>query len=114
MGFDANTQIWLGVKAGPDGLNEVLRNVPDSIYDELEDNGETKLEGLKFRLFRHADEPMGFGVELLDHGWRNSAIEVNLSSLSQEVNEMRPKVKKVFVQLGITVEPKLWLATHLP
>lgn len=115
MGLDANSVIWLGVQLNP-GLSELpnpLENAPDDMYDRLEDKGEIQVAGLTFRKFYHADEPVGFGVELLDRGWREGSMELDLIVLNQKVQKLMPRVQTAFSVLKITVEPKVWLGTHL-
>lgn len=115
MGFDANSVIWLGVQLNM-GLSELpnpLENVPDEMYDRLEDKGEIQVAGLTFRKFYHADEPVGFGVELLDRGWRKGSTELDLVALNQKVQQLMPRFQVAFSVLKITIEPKVWLGTHL-
>ena len=116
MGLDANTVIWLGVRTrrGRSELYGLLKDLPEEVYDELQKNGEVEFEGLKFREFNHADEPVGFGTELLDQGWREGSTELDLVALNQKVQEMIPKVKLAFAKMMVTAEPKVWLATNLP
>ncbi|OGN22709.1 MAG: hypothetical protein A2918_01155 [Candidatus Yanofskybacteria bacterium RIFCSPLOWO2_01_FULL_42_49] len=111
MGLDANTVIWIGVQMGE--ATNPLENAPDEIYDRLEDKGEIQVAGLDFRKFYHADEPVGFGVELLDRGWRDGSKELDLVALNRKVQELMPRIKTAFSVLKITVEPKVWLGTHL-
>ena len=118
MGLDANTVIWLGVliRMGDTISGQAtnpLDNAPDEIYDQLEDEGEIQVAGLNFRKFYHADEPVGFGVELLNRGWRDDSKELNLVAINQEVQALIPRVREAFSVLKITVEPKVWLGTHL-
>jgi len=111
MGLDANSVIWLGVNE--DSVSEALGNLPDEMRDALDNVGEIELEGLTFREFHHADEPVGFGVEILDHGWRTGTINFNPSDLTQRVQDLMPKVTKAFQAMNINAEPKVWLGTHL-
>ena len=112
MGLDANTHIWLGVQMG-DSLDP-LGSAPDDLHDRIADEGEIQVAGLTFRKFYHAEEPIGFGVELLDRGWREGSMELDLDAMDKKVQEMMPRVKTAFSVLQITVEPKVWLATDLP
>ena len=115
MGLVANTHIWLGIQMGTvQGSLNPFWGVPEELYDRLEDKGEIQVVGLIFRKFYHADEPIGFGVELLDHGWREGSIEMDLAAMNKHVQHIMPRVKTAFSVLQITVEPKVWLAADLP
>jgi len=114
VGLYANTQIWLGAKVSDRReLGELLRDLSEEVYQQLEDCDEINFVDLKFRRFNHAEEPVGFGIELLDQGWREGPQELNLSSLAEKVQELMPKIKSAFIALGIKAEPKIWIATNL-
>lgn len=114
MGLNVNTQIWLGVKVEDrNELGELLQDLSEEVYQQLQDYDEIKFVDLKFRRFNHAEEPVGFGIELLDQSWRDGPKELNLSVLARKVQELMPKVKSAFMALGIKAEPKVWLATNL-
>ena len=112
MGLDANTHIWLGVQMG--NSLDPLGRAPDDLYDRIEDKGEIQVAGLIFRKFYHADKVVGFGIELLDHGWREGSMELDLIAMNNHVQHIMPRVRTAFSVLQITVEPKVWLATDLP
>ena len=115
MGLNANTHIWFGVRMGTDKYPQnPLWRVPGELYDRLEDKGEIQVVGLIFRKFYNADESVGFGVELIDHGWREGSMELDLNALSRKVQKLMPRVKTAFSVLQIPFEPKVWLATSLP
>lgn len=111
MGLDADTVIWLGV--GEKELDEVISGLLDEMCDELEDRGQIQIAGLTFRKFYHAEETVGFGVELLNHSWRDGDVNFDLASLFKKVQDLMPKAVKVFEAMNIKVEPKVWLGTHL-
>jgi len=114
MGMDANTQIWFGFRVDDRGeLSNVLANLPEELYDELQERDEIEMNGLEFRIFRHADDPVGFGIELLDQGWRDGPTVVDLPALVKKVQEMMPQVIHTLKTVGITNEPHVWLGTHL-
>lgn len=114
MGLDANTQIWVGFKENPHGdLGGIIALLPDHLYNELREYGVIEISGLEFRMFNHADEPIGFGVELLDQGWRNGPTKVDLAAMAKKVREMMPRVIETLKTVGITNEPNVWLATNL-
>ena len=114
MGMDANTQIWLGFKENFYGdLGGILALLPDHLYNELQEYGIIEIGGLKFRTLNHADELVGFGVELLDRGWRDGPFKVDLTVMAKKVQEMMPSVVNTLKTVGITNEPNVWLSTNL-
>lgn len=114
MGIDANTQIWLGFRENPHGdLGGIIALLPDHLHNELREYGVIEVNGLEFRIFNHADEPVGFGVELLDQGWRNGPTKVDLTAMAKKVEEMTARVVQALKKVGITNEPTVWLATNL-
>lgn|SRR3989338_7404602 len=114
MGMDANTQIWLGFRENPHGdLDGIFALLPSELYIELLEYGEIEVNDLEFRVFKHDDEPVGFGIELLDQGWREGPIEVDLADLAKDVRKMMPKVIRTLKTVGITNKPQVWLATNL-
>ena len=114
MGVDASTQIWLGFKVNyRRELISLLGELPEELYDELQEQGEIEMNGLKFRIFKHAYDPVGFGIELLDQGWRDGPTVFDLTALTKKVQEMTPRVVQTLKTVGITNEPNVWLATNL-
>ena len=114
MGVDASTQIWLGFKVNyRRELISLLGELPEELYDELQEQGEIEMNGLKFRIFKHAYDPVGFGIELLDQGWRDVPTVFDLTALTKKVQEMTPRVVQTLKTVGITNEPNVWLATNL-
>ncbi len=58
MGTDANTQIWLGFRVADRGeLSNVLAELPEELYDDLQERGQIVMNGLEFKIFNHADMP---------------------------------------------------------
>ncbi|MBI4158179.1 MAG: hypothetical protein HY505_00960 [Candidatus Yanofskybacteria bacterium] len=112
--MDANTQIWLGFRADGQGeLVDVLAKLPEELYDELQVRDEVVMNGLRFKMFKHADDPVGFGIELLDQGWRDGPTVVDLPALVKRIQNMMPSVVYTLKTIGITNEPHVWLATNL-
>ena len=118
MGLDANTVIWLGVKVGSrDELGDLLREFAEEEsekYEHLMAEGEVNFFGSKLKIFKHADEPIGLGIELVDRGWRESPVELDLSNLSSQIPILTSRIRFLFANMKITAEPKVWLATVLP
>lgn len=114
MGTNANTQIWLGVEVENwQDIKELLIGFAEESYDRLLDGEDVEVEGLKFRVFKQAEEPVGFGILLLDRSWRDGPVGINPAAFAKSIEEKVPQVKRAFVARGIMAEPQVWLATTL-
>ena len=114
MGMNANTQIWLGFREDSQGEPfNVISRLPAWFCKGLEKRGWVEFSGFEFRMFKHADDLIGFGIELLDRGWRDGPVTLDLMALAKKVQEVIPSVENNLKLLGITDKPCVWLATNL-
>lgn len=107
MGMAPWVNIWIGT-------NEMvyLEDVEDKDFQEQWDsNGEIEEGGLTFREFDCAEEMVGFGVELFSQH-HLEVNEIDLESLYQKAQGLKPKVEQIFKKWGIDKKVAVYILTN--
>lgn len=114
MGGDARTVMWLGVSVkDEDDLEKLLEDVPEYMYDQLRSEDKVSVENVFLSVIKFPDsgDPIGFGMELINRGWRDGTMEFDIDAMAQLVRTRTPWLEAVFKRTNIDAKVKVCLAS---
>lgn len=104
MGMAPQVDIWIGI-------NEVIYFEDEDFQEQFYNEGEIEEGGLTFREFYCADEVVGFGVKLFSQ-YHYEVNEIDLESLYQKAQELKPKIEQIFKEWGLNKSVAVYLVTN--
>lgn len=107
MGMSPEAKIWVGFQ----NQGVINQFVSEDEWDELSEDGKLDIQELTFREFHVADEPVGFGVELLSlHSYE--IVELDLAALFAKSKELLDQVVAISKARGVEDLPKVFALTN--